>query len=103
MVATVIALGAVQSTVHCFERDGCCARDDPEHHRASFWHGRGAGVLGLRGHVRPKRFEAVLAGFVPHTGIRLGRKRDGEHQHRPGQDVTLSAPKSVSLEALMFG
>ena len=53
--------------------------------------------------MRPKRFEAVLAGFVPHAGIRLGRRRDGEHQHRPGLDLTLSAPKPVSLEALVFG
>ena len=103
MVATVTALGAAQSTVHYFERDGYYARDDPEHRRASFWHGRGAAALRLRGHVRPKRFEEVLAGFVPHTGIRLGRMRDGEHQHRPGLDITLSAPKSVSLEALVFG
>ena len=29
--------------------------------------------------------------------------RDGEHQHRPGLDITLSAPKSVSLEGLVFG
>ena len=28
--------------------------------------------------------------------------RDGEHQHRPGVDVTFSAPKSVSLEALVY-
>ena len=103
MVATVTALGAAQSTVHYFERDGYYARNDPEHRRASFWHGRGAATLRLRGHVRPKRFEEVLAGFVPHTSIRLGRRRDGEHQHRPGLDLTLSAPKSVSLEALVFG
>lgn len=45
----------------------------------------------------------MLAGFVPHTDIRLGRKRDGAHQHRPGLDITLSAPKSVSLEGLVFG
>ena len=61
------------------------------------------GALGLRGHVHPKRFEEVLAGYVPHTDIRLGRMRDGEHQHRPGLDITLSAPKSVSLEGLVFG
>ena len=103
MVATVTALGAAQSTVHYFERDGYYARNDPEHRRASFWHGRAAEALRLRGHVRPRRFEEVLAGFVPHTGIRLGRKRDGAHQHRPGLDLTLSAPKSVSLEALVFG
>ena len=29
--------------------------------------------------------------------------RDGEIHHRPGRDVTLSAPKSVSLMALVGG
>ena len=103
MVATVTALGAAQSTVHYFERDGYYAKNDPEHRRASFWHGRGAAALRLRGHVRPKRFEQVLEGKVPHTALRLGRKRDGAHEHRPGLDITLSAPKSVSLEGLVFG
>ena len=103
MVARITALGAAHTTVHYFERDGYYAKNDPEHRRASFWHGRGAAALGLRGHVRPRRFEEVLAGHVPHTDIRLGRKRDGAHQHRPGLDVTLSAPKSVSLEGLVFG
>ena len=103
MVATVIVLGAAQSTVGYFEEDGYYAKNDPEHRRASAWHGGGAGALGLRGQVRPKRFEQVLAGYVPHTDIRLGRMRDGEHQHRPGLDITLSAPKSVSLEGLVFG
>ena len=36
----------------------------------------------------------------PHLGK---RGRDGEIQHRPGRDVTLSAPKSVSLMALVGG
>ena len=40
---------------------------------------------------------------MPGTDIRLGRVRDGEHQHRPGFDLTLSAPKTVSLEALLYG
>ena len=103
MVARITELSAAQSTVHYFERDGYYAKNDPEHRRASFWHGRAAAVLRLRGHVRPQRFEEVLAGYVPHTRLRLGRMRDGEHQHRPGLDITLSAPKSVSLEALVFG
>ena len=51
----------------------------------------------------PKRFESVLSGHVPGVDVRLGRKRDGEHVHRPGWDITLSAPKSVSLEALVRG
>lgn len=38
------------------------------------------------------------------TGRRLGkRERDGTIRHRPGIDVTLCAPKSVSLAALVGG
>jgi len=100
MVATVTRLKAAATTVHYFEVDGYYAKNDPEHRKASRWHGEAAALLGLQGTVKPKRFESVLAGYVPGTDLRLGRLRDGEHQHRPGLDVTFSAPKSVSLEAL---
>ena len=103
MVATVTDIGSASSTVHYFEQDGYYAKGDPEHRRASFWHGELARALGLGRHVSPKRFNAVLLGHVPGTDIRLGRVRDGEHQHRPGVDITLSAPKSVSLAALLHG
>ena len=102
MVATVTRLKAAATTVHYFEADGYYAKNDPEHRKASGWLGEGAAALGLRGPVKAKRFEALLAGFVPGTGVRLGRLRDGEHQHRPGVDLTLSAPKSYSLEALVY-
>ena len=88
--------------MHYFEADGYYAKNDPERRKASSWHGEAAALLGLHGPVKPKRFEAVLAGYVPGTELRLGRLRDGEHQHRPGVDVTFSAPKSVSLEALVY-
>ena len=102
MVAAVTRLKDAASTVHYFEADGYYARNDPEHRKASGWHGEAAAALGLRGPVKAKRFEALLAGYVPGTGRRLGRLRDGEHQHRPGVDVTFSASKSVSLEALVY-
>ncbi|MDE0048555.1 MAG: relaxase domain-containing protein [Rhodospirillales bacterium] len=102
MVATVTRLKAAATTVHYFEVDGYYARNDPEHRKASRWHGEAAALLGLHGPVKPNRFESVLAGYVPGTDLRLGRLRDGEHQHRPGVDVTFSAPKSVSLEALVY-
>ena len=79
------------------------ARNDPEHRTANRWHGRGAAVLGLPQRVGKRRFMGVLAGHVPGTAIRLGRIVEGEHQHRPGWDATFSAPKSVSLEALLYG
>ena len=103
MVATFFELRSSAVTVSYFERDGYYAKNDPEHRQASFWHGHAAKALELRGHVRPKRFETVLAGFVPGTDIRLGRMREGERAHRPGWDITFSAPKSVSLEALVMG
>ncbi len=103
MVATVTAITSASATVHYFEQDGYYSKNDPEHRRASFWHGTAARDLALGRHVKPKAFESILAGHVPGTGIRLGRARDGEHQHRPGVDITFSAPKSVSLQALVKG
>ena len=102
MVATVTRLKDAAKTVHYFEVDGYYAKNDPEHRKASRWHGEAAALLGLHGPVNPKRFEAVLAGYVPGTDLRLGRLRDGEHKHRLGVDATFSAPKSVSLEALVY-
>lgn len=50
-----------------------------------------------------RRFISILSGEVPGTDVTLGRVIDGERQHRPGWDMTFSAPKSVSLEALYRG
>ena len=76
-------------------------RNDKAHRTANRWHGGGAAALGLPERVSQRRFVAVLEGHVPGTDIRLGRVVDGAHQHRPGWDCTFSAPKSVSLEALL--
>ena len=46
--------------------------------------GKAAKETGLKGHVLPGEFEDVLDGWVPGTEIRLGRMREGEHDHRPG-------------------
>ncbi len=103
MVASLSDLGSSATTVAYFEREGYYAKNDLRHRRASFWAGEGAAALGLPKNVSPRTFERVLAGYVPGTEIRLGRARGGEHEHRPGLDLTLSAPKSVSLEALLYG
>ena len=76
-------------------------RNDKAHRTANRWHGGGAEALGLPQRVSRRRFVQVLQGHVPGTAIRLGRVVGGEHQHRPGWDCTFSAPKSVSLEALL--
>ena len=103
MVATVTSLTSAAVTTRYFERDGYYAKSDPEHRKASRWHGRGAAAFGLGRHVSPARFEAILSGAVPGTDVTLGRIRDGKREHRPGVDITMQAPKSVSLAALVSG
>ena len=104
----VVSIGAVASSaqgISYYEKDGYYARDDPAHREASAWAGKGAEDLGLSGPVDPDLFKAVLEGKVlDGTGRQLGRGGpDGALQHRPGRDLTFSAPKSVSLAALIGG
>ncbi len=103
MVASIGKIASPAQGASYYERDGYYARDDPAHREASRWAGRGAEALGLAGPVDPDTFRAILEGRVP-DGPRLGRRGpDGEFHHRPGRDVTLSAPKSVSLLAMVGG
>ena len=104
----MLSIGALSSAAQgasYYERDGYYAKDDPEHREASGWFGKGAEELGLKGPVDPEAFRAVLEGKVPDgSGTELGRRgKDGEILHRPGRDLTFSAPKSVSLAALVGG
>ena len=105
MVASIGAIGSASQGVSYYERDGYYAKDDPGHRAASRWAGRGAADLGLSGQVDPDTFREVLEGHVPDgSGHRLGRRqKNGTLVHRPGRDITLSAPKSVSLAALIGG
>ncbi len=103
MVASIGKIASPAQGASYYERDGYYAKDDPTHREASAWAGRGAEALGLEGPVDPEAFRRVLEGEVP-GGRRLGRKEpDGSITHRPGRDVTLSAPKSVSLMAMVGG
>ena len=103
MVVSIGAVAAPAQGASYYERDGYYAKDDPAHREASAWAGKGAADLGLSGPVDPGVFKAVLEGKVP-GGPRLGRPgKDGGIHHRPGRDLTFSAPKSVSLLALVGG
>ncbi len=64
----------------------------------SQWFGKGAEALGLAGSVDRETFQRLLAGEMP-NGQKLGTMRDGKWQHKPGWDLTFSAPKSVSILA----
>jgi conjugative relaxase-like TrwC/TraI family protein len=59
------------------------------------WHGRGAALAGLSGDVDSRDFRAVLEGRIDDTQV--GRA----DTHAAGWDMTFSAPKSVSVAALV--
>ena len=105
MVASIGSVASPSQGAHYYERDGYYAKDSPEHRAGSAWAGRGAAELGLQGQVEPDTFSQVLAGEVPDgSGQRLGRRiGQGKIHHRPGRDLTFSAPKSVSLAAMVGG
>ncbi|HAF25668.1 MAG TPA: conjugal transfer protein, partial [Blastocatellia bacterium] len=77
------------------------------------WSGRLAEEWNLKGEVQSEQYERLCAGQDPHTGEQLIRKvkstkavnNYGEEiitsEHRAGWDATFSAPKSVSLAALV--
>ena len=102
MVASIGAIASSAQGVSYYEKDGYYAKDDAEHREASAWPAAARGRSGSP--VRSIR-RAVLEGKVPDgSGRELGRRdRDGKLLHRPGRDVTLSAPKSVSLVGLVGG
>ncbi|HHB7894091.1 TPA: MobF family relaxase, partial [Klebsiella pneumoniae] len=66
------------------------------------WQGKGAEALGLEGKVDKQVFTELLQGKLP-DGSDLTRIQDGVNKHRPGYDLTFSAPKSVSMLAMLGG
>lgn len=70
---------------------------------SSAWYGKGAQDLNLSGQVEPELFLRLLEGKLP-SGQQLGKiNEQGEIKHRPATDITLSAPKSISLLVLVGG
>jgi conjugative relaxase-like TrwC/TraI family protein len=79
------------------------------------WHGRLAQEWGLSGEVREEHFQRLANGQHPITGEQLVRHQTAREyvdargetvstmEHRAGWDATFSAPKSVSLTALVGG
>ena len=76
------------------------------------WHGQGAELLGLRGEVTREQFEAVREGLHPesgeflrprHSADRIGEDGSEQSKGRSLYDLTFSAPKSISILALVGG
>jgi conjugative relaxase-like TrwC/TraI family protein len=99
MVATIGAIGSSAAASSYYEADDYYADGGIS---PSEWQGEGAKALGLSGEVNRETFRAILDGTLPH-GQQLGTMREGKLQHRPGWDITMSAPKSVSIMAEVAG
>lgn len=63
----------------------------------SIWSGRVSELLNLAGDVKPEDFRALLDGRLP-NGEQIHRAANGR---RGGTDLTFSAPKSVSMQAMI--
>ncbi len=84
-----------------------------EHRRVQGeWQGHGAELLGLRGEVTREQFEAVREGLHPETGEFLRPRHSADRVDENGSeqskarslyDLTFSAPKSVSVQAIVGG
>jgi len=69
-----------------------------EAHESTQWIGKGAAELGLAGAVQQEQFENIMDRILP-DGTQLPGGQGGKR--RMGYDLTFSAPKSVSLQALV--
>jgi len=76
------------------------------------WQGRGAELLGLTGEVKSEDFEALRQGLDPETGEFLRQRQSADRLRSDGTkrsqarhlyDFTISAPKSVSIMAVLGG
>lgn len=84
---------------HYYKKDNYYLKDQED--VVSEWVGRGAERLALEGAVDHDTFAQLVRGEVGDTV--LGRGSGDQRQHRPGWDMTFSAPKSVSIAALVYG
>ena len=70
----------------------------------SRWHGKGAHILGLKDGINNQRvFENICDGISPDATEKLSARFLKSTNRRAATDFTFSAPKSVSLMALVGG
>ena len=83
-----------------YEKDDYYTQGDPDLQSDSQWQGSGAEKLGLEGAVDKAIFQQLLHGQTP-DGKSLHSKAINPDKHRAATDYTFSAPKSVSIAALI--
>jgi len=110
-VLSIVALKSVSQALTYYQKDNYYTKDIADIEASTAWTGKGAAELGLQGPVKFDDFKDLLSGKLS-DGTQLGwdetataaynaahpdKKRSA---HRPGYDLTFSAPKSASLLAL---
>jgi conjugative transfer relaxase protein TraI len=99
MLSVKVIKNVQNAKQYFIEQDNYYAKDSQEAKEASRWLGKGAEKLGLTGSIESEVFQRLLEGKLP-NGMQVGKKlENGEFEHRPGWDLTFSAPKSVSILA----
>lgn len=96
MVVSIGTIGSASGAAEYYAADNYYTADGAEQHLGE-WGGEAAARLGLSGAVEPGQFEDCLKGHLPNGAVIANNAGD----HRPGLDLTFSAPKSVSLLALL--
>lgn len=96
----ILAREAAADNTHYYndQKDDYYSRDSG----AAVWQGEGAYRLGAAGEVDLQRFHAMLRGNFGH-GITVGKSVRKDSRARAGIDLTFSAPKSITLQALVAG
>ena len=96
---TLQSIGKASDAALYFSQDNYYTREEGIEH--SQWFGDGAELLSLEGNVDTETFNRLLDGVFGDEA--LGRIQEGVRRHRPGYDLTLGAPKSVSILSEIYG
>lgn len=96
---TVFPLNNAKQAAKYYEEDNYYVKGSVESIAATHWWGKGAEALGLADYVDPDKFVELLRGKLDADTILERIRHDGGVTHKPGYDLTFSAPKSVSILA----
>jgi conjugative relaxase-like TrwC/TraI family protein len=83
-----------------YEKDDYYTQGEADLEADTEWQGKGAASLHLSGPVEPEIFQQLLQGQTP-DGESLHSRQIDPSNHRAATDYTFSAPKSVSIAALI--
>jgi len=92
---TIVNITSAQASTY-YQKDNYYIKSEGE------WQGKGAEYLSLQNEVKKEDFEKILDGSDV-DGNQLITKGGNTHKHRPGMDLTFSAPKSVSVASEVMG